>query len=156
VDYLLKPVREERLHQAVERARRRAGDDRLHIDFKRRVLEADPAGESGSAGKIVGRSGQSYVLLPLEKVIAAQAEGELVWILTEGKRYLATMTLGALEERLASQGFSRVHRSTLVNLSHISKIGRLSSQRWMLTLTNELEVTVSKRKASSIREILRL
>jgi DNA-binding LytR/AlgR family response regulator len=87
-------------------------------------------------------------------VIAVQAEGELVWIFTEGKRYLATMTLGALEERLASQGFSRVHRSTLVNVSHISKINRLSSQRWMLTMTNELEVVVSKRKASSIRGIL--
>jgi DNA-binding LytR/AlgR family response regulator len=57
VDYLLKPVREERLRQAVERARRRAGNEKLQTDFKRRVLEADPAGESGSGGKVVGRSG---------------------------------------------------------------------------------------------------
>ncbi len=155
VDYLLKPVRRERLLQAVERARQRAGNQKLASEFERSVLRADPAGEFGGMGKIVGRSGHNYILLPPEKVIAVQAEGELVWILTKERRYLSTMTLGALEQRLSRQGFRRVHRSTLVNLSHISRMSRLSSQRWMLTLTNEQEVTVSKRKASAIRGILR-
>jgi DNA-binding LytR/AlgR family response regulator len=67
---------------------------------------------------------------------------------------LATQTLGALEENLKEQQFRRVHRNAIVNVNHIRKMSAMSSQRWLLTLSNGLQVVVSKRQAHNIRQIL--
>jgi DNA-binding LytR/AlgR family response regulator len=47
-----------------------------------------------------------------------------------------------------------VHRNAIVNVNHIRKMSALSSQRWMVTLSNSLELVVSKRQAHNIRDIL--
>jgi len=154
IDYLLKPVREERLRQAMERAGRLAAGSREAARHLARLQEA--AGEPGarSRRKIVGRSGAEYVLLDQDEIFAVQAEGELVWIRTAGKRYLATETLRSLQERLRHTNFRRVHRAALVNMDHARKMSTLSSQRWLLTLSNGLELIVSKRLSHNLREFL--
>jgi DNA-binding LytR/AlgR family response regulator len=91
-------------------------------------------------------------LLDPEEVIAFQAEGELVYVLTARGRYYATHTLRALEERLPAGMFRRIHRSTIINTGQIRKIAPLSSKRWLLTMANGLEVVVSKRSAGAVRE----
>ena len=50
--------------------------------------------------------------------------------------------------------FHRVHRNAMVNVNHVRKMTPLSSQRWMLTLSNGQQMTVSKRLAKTVREIL--
>ena len=145
-DYLLKPVRAERLRQAVERARPSPESVRRIAD----TLNADrPA-----ASKIVARKGRDYYLLDHDEIYAFQADGELVWALTDSERYLATETLKALEDRLGDTGFRRVHRGALVNLGKVRKLTSISSHRWLLTLSNGVQLTVSKRQAPAIREIL--
>ena len=67
---------------------------------------------------------------------------------------MATQTLQAIDRRLAGPGFQRVHRGALVNVNHVRKMTPLSSQRWMLTLSNGQEFVVSKRQARTVREIL--
>ena len=105
--------------------------------------------------KIVARSGADYVLLDTEEVLAFQAERELVWIVTAKQRLLATQPLCGIEERLPANLFQRVHRNALVNVSHIRKMSALSSQRWLITLSNALQIVVSKRQAHNVRQILR-
>jgi DNA-binding LytR/AlgR family response regulator len=68
---------------------------------------------------------------------------------------LATQSLRVIEERLAEPHFQRVHRNAIVNINHIRKMSALSSQRWMITLSNALQIVVSKRQAHNIRKILR-
>ena len=63
-------------------------------------------------------------------------------------------TLKALQEKLQSNVFQRVHRNALVNVNHVRKMSALSSQRWLLTLDNNQEFIVSKRQAKTVREIL--
>ena len=60
----------------------------------------------------------------------------------------------AIAQRLAGSVFQRVHRNALVNANHVRKMTPLSSQRWMLTLSNGQQMTVSKRQAKTVREIL--
>ncbi len=141
VDYLLKPVRRERLEQALEKARKQipgAGT------LKPRA-EAPPR-------KIVGRRGNDIYLLDPDRVIAFRAEGDLVKIITGTDTYLAEHSLKELQQKLDTQRFRRIHRSTIINTDHIRKISPLSSKRWMLKLSNGMEAVVSKRMASSIRE----
>jgi DNA-binding LytR/AlgR family response regulator len=154
VDYLLKPVSEARLQKAVERAKALLSRPLEVANQLARMASVNPYAAPAKGRKIVGRSGADYVLLDANDVLAFQAEGELVWIVTARQRLLATQSLRAVEERLAGPEFQRVHRNAIVNVNHVRKMSALSSQRWLITLSNGLQLVVSKRQAHSIRQIL--
>lgn len=154
VDYLLKPVSQERLSEAVARVRRLVGHPADVADQLARVQETVLEPTAPKLRKIVGRDGSEYVLLNASEIFAFQAEGDLVWILTAKKRYLASQPLRAIQERLKDTHFRRVHRGALVNVDHVRKMSTLTSQRWLLTLGNGAEFIVSKRMAHSVRELL--
>ncbi len=156
IDYLLKPVSAARLQKTIERARA------LHAKPREKAEKiAEIAGTQVSEAevpisrKIVGRRGEEYVLLDFDEVLAFQAEGEVVWIITAREKYLATQALRTIEGRLQRLQFQRVHRNAIVNVNHVRKMSALSSQRWLLTLTNGQELIVSKRQAHTIRGLLR-
>lgn len=143
VDYLMKPVRKERLEAALEKAR-------AHLmGLQAPVAKAVAPPE---LRKVVGRLGQDLHLLDPSEVVAFQAEGDIVYILTANGRYYANQTLKALEERLPADRFRRVHRATIINTDHIRKISPLTSKRWMLRMSNGMEVIVSKRLAGVVRD----
>jgi len=153
IDYLLKPVQDARLQKAVERARGMRHRPLEIADYAAKIAAAAPAAPTSSR-KIVARSGAEYLLLDPEEVLAFQADRELVWIITAKQRLLATQPLCGIEERLPASEFQRVHRNAVVNVNHIRKMSSLSSQRWLITLSNSLQLVVSKRQAHSIRQIL--
>jgi DNA-binding LytR/AlgR family response regulator len=153
IDYLLKPIGQDRLAQAVDRV--------IKLHSQPAVAEKFAAlqgiAESSSAKtvrKIVARSGQEYLLLNADEVLAFEVEGELVWIVTAKKRYLATQSLKAIQDRLQDTSFRRIHRKALVNLDHVRKMSTLSSQRWLVTLSNGQELIVSKRQTRHIHQLL--
>jgi DNA-binding LytR/AlgR family response regulator len=154
LDYLLKPVSQERLEKALDRARALRGRSREVAESLAHLSEGTEAPGAPRGRKVVGRTGTEYYLLDLDDVLAFQAEREIVWILTARQRYMATQTLRAVDERLRGAMFQRVHRNALVNVNHVRKMSPLSSQRWLLTLSNGLEFIVSKRQASTVRRML--
>jgi DNA-binding LytR/AlgR family response regulator len=139
IDYLMKPVRRERLEKALEKARRQL----------KPALVTPP---SETLRKIVGRRGADLYLLDPAEIVAFQADGELVHIVTAGQRYLSDHSLKVLEDKLEKTRFRRIHRSTIINTDHIRKISPLSSKRWLLKMSNNFEAVVSKRLASAIKE----
>lgn len=154
-DYLLKPVRPERLRQALDRARtlcRHPGEsaEKVAQAMNSMVNEA-----RGTPSKVVGRKGQDYYLLEISSVDLFRADGEIVWIFAGEKKYMATTTLRELERRLQGTSFRRIHRSALVNADRVRRITSLSSQRWLLKLANGLEVVASKRLGTAVRELIR-
>jgi two-component system, LytTR family, response regulator len=154
VDYLLKPVSEARLQKAIERVKSLINRP---TEIANQVAQLASLGTPASPAKsrrIVGRVGADYILLDLDEVLAFQAERELVWIITPKQRLLATQSLRAIEERLREPSFQRVHRNAIVNVNHVRKLAALSSQRWTITLSNALQLVVSKRQAHKIRQIL--
>ena len=154
VDYLLKPFRPQRLWRSIERARKSWRSPRGNAEGVAAALNAD-AVRGRRKLKVVAAHGRDFLLLDIEQVYAFQASGEIVWILTRDKRYRATQTLGELTRKLAGATFLRVHRSVLVNSDKISRISTLSSRRWLLTLANGFQCTVSKRNAPMVRTLLR-
>lgn len=151
-DYLLKPVCQARLAQSLDRARQALGS-RIKTDERSRYAE-ETAGSKPPMRKIVGRLNGEFFLLDASEVMAFQAEGVAVWIVTAKQRYLATQRLRNLQTRLGGAGFRRIHRNALVNVDHIRKMASLSSNRWLITLNNNQEFVVSKRMAWNIRQIL--
>jgi two-component system, LytTR family, response regulator len=156
IDYLLKPVSQPRLQQAVERAGRLHGNPRALAENIAQLQQLAPPGSVPDARlrKIVGKAGNEYFLLSPDEVLAFQASTDLVWIITAKKRYLATQSLKILEERLSADSFRRIHRNALVNLNQIRKMSILTSQRWLITLSNGQEFIVSKRQARNVRDVL--
>jgi len=154
IDYLLKPVGQERLAQAVERVQRTVLRKPEIAENLARLQEIAEPVANRRTHKVVGRAGEEYFLLNVDEVYAFQAEGELVWIVTANRKYLATQTLRKLQERLQASAFRRIHRNALVNMDHVRKMTHLSSQRWLVTLSNSMELIVSKRQAKTIRQLL--
>jgi two-component system LytT family response regulator len=154
VDYILKPTGEARLAQSVERARRLKLTPNEAAAELRKMREVVVPVVEGWSRKIVGKAGDEYVLLNASEVFAFKAEGDVVWIITNSKRYQATHTLSELQTRLQNTTFCRIHRNAIVNMAHIRKISVMSSQRWLISLANNLEFIVSKRQAHSVRQML--
>ncbi len=150
VDYLLKPVGPQRLIDAMERARKVSA-----VNAAEKLARLQEVFERSSRfRKIVGKQDQEYFLLNSDEILAFQAEGDIVWIITARKKYTALLTLKAIEEDMVSCGFRRIHRNALVNVDHVRKMSVLSSQRWLITLSNNQELIASKRLAHSIRTLL--
>jgi two-component system LytT family response regulator len=155
VDYLLKPVRAPRLQKALERARALIGKPLEIAQNLAKIADLGVAPGQSATRKVIGRLGRDYFLLDTQEVLALQADGELVWIVTPKHRLLATQTLGALETTLPVSSFQRVHRNAIVNVNYIQKMSAITSNRWILTLTNQVELVVSKRQAHNVRRLLR-
>lgn len=153
VDYLLKPVGEDRLAQCLNRIRALHTNSLAVAESLTRLHQLLPPDPKPAPRKIVGKIGEAFYLIDTHQVLAFQAERELVWIVTARQRYLATQPLRVIQERLAGLNFARIHRNSLVNLDHVSKMIPLSSQRWLLTLDNDQEFVVSKRQAQAVQRL---
>lgn len=155
IDYLLKPVGQDRLAQCLTRVRElrpASSESRQRLDKLRELARQSAPSRQR---KIVGKAGEEFHLLDLQQVLAFQAERDLVWIVTRKQRYLATLNLKTIQEKLSGLTFARIHRNALVNLDHVAKMAPLSSQRWLVTLNNMQEFVVSKRQARQVQQLLR-
>ena len=126
LDYLLKPIDAEDLRKSVERARRRHAQDEIGAwRGELRALVDKFAHERPAADAperiLVRTNGRVHVLDPL-KIDWVEAAGDYVTIHAEGKSHLVRDSLRNLEARLATHGFLRIHRSTLVKLGSIREL----------------------------------
>jgi two-component system response regulator AlgR len=104
VDYLTKPVRSERLRDALRRARQRL-----------QPPATQPAPPPDAAALVITERGR-VLRLPLPEVLVLKAEQKYVTLRTAARAYLLDETLAELEQRLADLGgdFIRIHRNALV------------------------------------------
>jgi two-component system LytT family response regulator len=141
VDYLLKPIRSERLAAALDRVRA----------ARHKQQQRPPAPPPEPLRRIAAHQGSDIHMLDHAEVIAFQAEGETVHVISTRGRFEAGVTLRQLESRLPSPAFRRIHRGAIINTSHIRKISPLSSKRWLLKMSGGIEMIVSKRMSGVIR-----
>jgi two-component system LytT family response regulator len=149
VDYVLKPYRAERLHEALARARARAG---ARPEAAVIATAARPAGQF--ATRVVVKDGSRIHLIPAEKLDYAQAQDDYVALRSEGKTYLKTQTLGSLEASLDPAVFVRVHRSYLVRLDRIRSLDLYAKNSRVATLQDGTQVPVSREGHARLRELL--
>lgn len=119
LDYLLKPVRLERLQQAVERVRsalERTKDEKRHLE------------------RIAVRRKDAYVVVELSEVVYFEVKDELVWAVTREDRYALDKTLSTLEQELDPEVFFRSHRGFIVHLDRIDAIEPLGGGTFQLIL----------------------
>jgi DNA-binding LytR/AlgR family response regulator len=135
VDYVLKPVREERLAEAVRRVVERSGGPVAPAE------EQIPV-ERGGVTRFLARSEIRY----------AEAQGDYARLHTDRDSYLVRVALSSLEEDWAEAGFVRVHRSLLVSLAHVDEL-RVEGGRCSVVVGGT-ELHVSRRHTPHLREVL--
>jgi two-component system response regulator LytT len=150
VDYLLKPVRPERLEVTVRRLAQ--------------AVEAGAGQEPGEAGEAALEDRlpvalrNQILLLPCDQIRVAAIEGEQVVVRTPTGAYPARLSLSEFEARFRGRGFLRVHRRYVVNLRHVVSIEAFFNGTYLLALSGvpDLTVPVSRRHAHQLRAALRL
>lgn len=136
VDYVLKPVRKERLAEAVRRVR----------DL------AEPAIAPTAAEQIPVELGGVTRFVAVDDIAYVEARGDYARLHTDEGSHLVRIPLSTLEERWAARGFVRIHRSHLVALSRIDEL-RLDAGATTVRV-GSAELAVSRRHARHLRDLL--
>ncbi|MBZ5496055.1 MAG: LytTR family DNA-binding domain-containing protein [Acidobacteriia bacterium] len=155
VDYLLKPVSEERLRQALAKAEKVLQSSSAALSFAAeqygRMAAALAAARPGYLQRVVGRRAHRICILPVSDIQAFLAEDELVFAILEQGRVLINRTLKELESQLNPDQFARVHRQAIVGLSHITEIEPMANGGAMARLRSGLSISISRRHAASLK-----
>ncbi len=143
-DYVMKPVRAERLGEAVRRvvAQRAEPPEPVIAAPEPPADETIPV-ELGGVTTFVQRSAILY----------AQAQGDYARLHTAKASHLVRISLNALEERWGANGFVRIHRSTLVSTAHIVAV-TVQGGRCRVRLDEDVELEVSRRHTRALRDRL--
>jgi two-component system LytT family response regulator len=152
VDYLLKPFGADRLRTALERVRRRLGENRPMPAIADLKSAARAPGQY--VERIVVKDGSRVHVIPVGKLDFAEAQDDYVSLRSEKKNYLKQQTISSLEASLDPARFVRVHRSFLVNLERIAKIEPYTKDARLAMLSDGSQVPVSRAGYARLKELL--
>ena len=158
LDYVLKPLRRERLAETLQRVRAEVasgGRRTAQAAAAREVIEGAPA-KAGTPPllRLPVRHRREVRLLDLADVPLVFSRDRLVLASCGGKEYLVDYTLQELEARLPEGRFVRVHRGALVNVNAIESYGAEDGVL-VLRLKDGSRVEASERRAAEVRRRLR-
>jgi len=151
VDYLLKPFSEERLAEALDRARGRIRS--REAPPVKALLEAARPHRS-PLRRILIRDRAEVHVIPVEKIDYLESQDDYVAIKSAGRSYLKEQPLGELETLLEPAAFVRIHRRYILNLSRLAKIEMGLSDSRIAVLTDGTELPISKSGYARLRELL--
>ena len=139
-DYLMKPVETDRLAQALDKIVEHIKPLNLPVS-----VERIPVVKSGSK-----------VLVPIDQIRFIEAKDDYSCIYTESDRFLSTISLQKLEDRLVGHGFFRIHRSYIVNLEYVADVEVISAGILQLTIQGfeDKHISVSRRRVVALKRAL--
>jgi two-component system, LytTR family, response regulator AlgR len=147
LDYLLKPVRSERLREALQRAAK--------LCLAREVLSAQATSVLGHRQHVSAVVGGALRLLPVAEILYFQAEQGYVSAVAATSQLLLEDSLHALEEEFP-EDFVRIHRNALVQVAHVRGLERASDGNLFVVLEGRAEkLLVSRRLIAQVRKRLR-
>jgi len=148
VDYLLKPVTEERVDAALDRLRVRLATD---ADAARYRALADA--ESRYSDRLVARVGDRDVIIPVAAVELIAADDVYAAVHAGGRRYLVRRPLDDLEQSLSPAQFVRVHRSYIVPRDAVIAV-RHAGGNVVVELRNGATIPVSRRRRGELARLV--
>jgi DNA-binding LytR/AlgR family response regulator len=163
VDYLLKPVSDERLRETVRRLRERVGSApppeglAAALDALSRILPALGGAVPGAPERLAwirAAIGNQVRLIAVEEVCYFQANDKYTSVFTREGEALIRTSLKELGEQLDPARFWQIHRSTIVNLAHVASSARDLSGRIQIRLKTRPEMlSVSRAFAHRFRQM---
>jgi len=150
LDYLLKPVKREELLAAIARLKEKS--ERQFLNTRMSNLRHNLLAENDASLQLVLGSKQGENRFSLKNIIRCEADSNYTVIHLKGnKKFLASKTLGEIEDMLCESQFLRVHKSHLVNPEYVDHISASDE----LVLNEESRIPISRRRASEVKNFLK-
>lgn len=158
LDYLLKPVNEERLDEALKKIRERmAGEEggaKEQIEKVEKLAE-----EEGNllpfSNKVPVPTHDRYVLVDFDDIVMIEVQDRNTLLHVGEKSYMMNQTLDHFERKLPKNKFLRVNRSALIGLGHVKEIVIWFGNRFKIMLSNDMEVISSREKSKILKQVLK-
>ena len=153
VDYLLKPIEQQRLDKAIEKL--------LHFqspqgsDMADRLEQLLTHLSSPALRRLRVRTGDKIVLVDTADIVYFEAKDKYTFLHTVDQEHLIDETLNELEQKLDGRDFARIHRSAIVNLKYVREIVKWFGGKQKVRLKDkaQTELVVSRGYAEAIRKI---
>ncbi len=150
VDYLLKPLDEERFRNAVNRALKRKTLEHSSIEDLLQSMKTERKGAYDT--HIFVQKSEKLFNLPVEEIVYLEASGDYTIITTKNDQFVSSSGIGKLEEILNPEVFIRVHRSTIVNVNYLKEIERHFNGGMVVKMQSGKSFPVSRTYAKLIRK----
>lgn len=150
LDYLMKPVDENRLRDSILKVSKRVDDRRE----SRRV--SDEAETLSIKDQVFLKDGDKCWFVELSKVRLFESEGNYVRVYFDDQRPLILKSLNGLTERLNEKYFFRASRKHIVNLKWIDKVETWFNGGLLVILKDGTKVEVSRRQSVRLKEMMAL
>jgi len=146
IGYVTKPIDNETLHRAIERANGL-------VDLEEgKIRAAIDTVKNKDVVKVIIPNSTGYTIVPVDEVIQFVSEEGYTRVYTaEGKKLISTRRLKDYEEILQDSGFLRVHRSRLINCQHILEYNRDGT----ILLTNDLSIVINKNNRKTVSKMIK-
>ena len=156
LDYLLKPFGRQRFEQALERARQHLARERAgELATRLLALVQDAQVRRPPATRIVVRSGARVMFIDVARIDRVEAEGNYVRLHVGTDSYLIRETMLAMEQRLGTTRFIRIHRSRIVNAERVKELRVTQLGDYEAVLQNGTALGVSRHYRDVVQERLR-
>ena len=150
IDYLLKPVSEERFRKVLDRVAALIG-----AQAPQSVEKATEAARAGkSIQRILVRNGADIEVLPLPRIDYIEAQDDYVLIASGGKKHRKQQTLSEIESQIDNRRFIRVHRSYLLNIDRLSKVEAYGKDSKIAILADGTKIPISRSGYAKLKELL--
>ena len=167
VDYLLKPVEQDRLESAVNRCLERKAEQASSVD-KQKLLKMVVSLSGRSEGairdvlltgdvlnkqtdRLAIKDGSSTSFVPIREIDWIDAAGDYMCVHVGSETHIMRITMKELEARLDSSVFQRVHRSTIVNVDRVVKASSHVNGEYYLSLRSGATLKMSRSYKDKIK-----
>ena len=143
VDYLVKPVSEQRFEEAMRRVRRRLARP-TDVTHGAARTDDDPP----PTRQLVVATASGHRIVMLDEIDWIAANDYYVTVHVAGRRYLLRESLASLEGRLDPARFVRVHRSAMVNIARVREVRSTGAD--VVVLQDGTKLPVSRRRRAAL------
>jgi len=151
IDYLLKPLDEERFRLAIKRASERIRADKNNVEELIMSIKSSDDDSKYSSHLFVQKS-EKLFNLEVKDILHLEASGDYTVLTTSVDQYLSSSGIGKLEEKLNPDQFIRIHRSTIINLNYLKEIEKHFNGGLIVKMQNGKSFPVSRTYAKQIRK----
>jgi len=161
LDYLLKPIDDDRLAETLRRVRGAVAAS-SGSNYARQVREAmdglrrdhDAVSQRAMSDRLAVQLGDRLMVLRVADIDWVQASGNYVSLYLGKRAHLLRETISAMDQRLAPHGFSRIHRSTLVNVQRVAELRSLANGEFSVLLKDGTALKLSRGYRGSLDQLI--
>jgi len=148
VDYLLKPIDENRFAVALDRVL--SGNSTVDLDILLREISAQNTSKYPDA--IFVQKSDKYLRINMNDILYLEASGDYTIIIANNEQYVSSNGISKLEKKLDPNKFIRIHRSTIINQNHLGEIEKHFNGGMVAKMQNGKSFPISRSYVKKIKD----